>query len=76
MGIAAYATKDEFIGKITYEGGIDEAIEYGLKSEDLADAPENRAFRLDWTELREKFKVWDEAREAFYHKHLEGMDGW
>ena len=76
MGMAAYATISEFLGKANYEGGIEEALEYGLKSGDLADTPENRSFRLDWTELTEAFKAWEEKRYQFWKKHLEGTDGW
>lgn len=65
MGIAAYQTKSEFCGKIDWEGGIEEALLYGLKSNDLADTPENAEFRDHWDQLEARFKEWRSHADSF-----------
>jgi len=45
---------EEFAGKVEWEGGIEEALQYGLRSTDIDDNPELEAA---WAEME---KVWAE----------------
>lgn len=76
MGLHAYTTISEFVGKIDYEGGIDEALAYGLKSVDLAPEAHHEEFKSDWDRLARLYGDWAQEREIFVNKHLEGRQGW
>jgi hypothetical protein len=45
---------EEFAGKVEWEGGIEEALHYGLKSTDIDDNPE---LALAWADMEATWKV-------------------
>lgn len=44
-------TKEEFATKVDWEGGIQDALDYGLHATDLDDVPENSELRRLWAAL-------------------------
>jgi hypothetical protein len=44
-------TVDEFVAKVEWEGGIEPALDYGLKEDDIPD--EAAELKAAWKELRE-----------------------
>ena len=46
--------EDEFLGKVEWEGGVLDALEYGLKAEHLKD--QNRTLFIQWRLLEKAWK--------------------
>lgn len=70
MGIAAYTTIEEFLGKVDYEGGIYDALDYGLDADDLVSNETTDEFRADWSALAAKFEEFNNAQDEFRLKHV------
>ena len=62
-------TEDEFIEKIHSEGGIIGALEYGLKSDDLA-VQEGSLFWA-WHKLENSWKIFDQDCAALLDEYPE-----
>jgi hypothetical protein len=75
MATKAYMTPQEFAAKISWEGGVTEALEYGLKSTDLNPEDEaSRDMRSAWIRAED---LWEEMRLAIERvdEVLDDMDG-
>lgn len=59
-------TEDEFLGKIEYEGGVFDALDYGLRSDALED-PESE-LGVEWDAIREAFDKFCELADQFADK--------
>jgi hypothetical protein len=49
-------TPQEFAQKVEWEGGVLDALEYGLKADDLDDSPEATDLYAEWFELQDAWK--------------------
>ncbi len=73
-GTKTYMTAEEFASKISWEGGITEALDYGLKSSHLDPNDEDaRELRAAWIRAED---LWEEMRVAIQgvDEVLEDMD--
>lgn len=62
-----FMTPEEFAAKISWEGGVTEALEYGLKSSELdPDDEASRELRAAWIRAED---LWGEMRLA-----IQGVD--
>lgn len=74
MATKTYMTAEEFASKISWEGGVTEALEYGLKSSELdPDDEASRELRAAWIRAE---GLWEEMRLAIdgVDEVLEDMD--
>lgn len=62
MSAKTFSTPEEFASKISWEGGVVDALEYGLKSTDLdPDDEGSRDLRAAWIRCED---LWEEMRLA------------
>lgn len=60
----AYEDRMEVAGKIAWEGGLYEALDYGLDVDDMPEGDEE--LRAAWSEMEKAHNIFEEAADRVY----------